>query len=136
MRGRFFPGLWTATTILGWVGLASVVTLTQPDMATNQILFFGLLFFTTFSSAGLAAYGLSYQLFTWRRFQGDVARACWQGLPVGLFITIVAWLQSLRLLSWSLGGTLLGLLVVLEFLAWPKGASEVSKHLTHEEDRD
>ena len=134
MQQRVLLSFWTLATITGWCGLGAVVTMTQPDTMTNQVLFYGLLFFTTGSSAGLAAYGLSYRLFTWKRFQGDMARAWGQGLPIGFFATIVAWLQSLRLLNWPLGGTLLGLLVVVEFLVWPKGISEMSGHLAHKEE--
>lgn len=106
----------------GWGALGSLVAFTGPEEGTNELLFFVFFFTTTSSATTVAAYGLSFRFFSLKRYQGNLGRALLQGMPLGLLATVVAWLQALRLLTWEAGLTLLGVVVLLELLVFPRAA--------------
>ncbi|MFH1485682.1 MAG: hypothetical protein ABIH46_06400 [Chloroflexota bacterium] len=108
----------------GWGAMAYLIVFTGPEGGTNELLFFILLFTAISSTTTLAAYRSSFRLFSLKRHQGNLGRALLQGIPLGLFVTIVAWLQALRMLTWEAGATVFAVVVILELLLLPRSASQ------------
>lgn len=112
-RLRAFLPAAVTLMIIGWGGLALVVTLTQPNGGTRWLFFF---------CAVLALSGtfLPVMAYLNQRFpslppptRGVVLR---QALWVGIYVPTIAWLQAGRVLTMTLALLLLGGLGLIEIL--------------------
>jgi len=98
--------------ILSWVGMLSVVQL--PISSTTKTLFFGLLFAAvTTTMMPVVAY-LNARFGKCRDTRVYRVRFVRQSIWVGLFVTVVAWLQARRMLEATVGVILLAVLVLIE----------------------
>ena len=100
-------------------GLAYAVVSTSPDDLVHRVALFGALFAAASSTAMLVAYVLSFRMYVFRRFHGDMARSAMQAIPIGMAVAVAAWLQSMRALSVVSGVILLLILTVAEYVTLP-----------------
>lgn len=114
--------LWLAA-VTSWAAIGLLVTFSGPEEGTNELLFFVLLLVASSSTTTIVAYTVSFRVFALKRYQGSLVRAVIQGVPVGLFVAMAAWLQALRLLNWDAVLIALGIVFVLELLLLPRGAT-------------
>ncbi|MBI2303536.1 MAG: hypothetical protein HYU86_02150 [Chloroflexi bacterium] len=99
-----------------WGGFGYILFREDPGSDVNRALFFLSLFVALLGSASLAAYGLSFRVFSLRRHQGWWGSALLQGLPLALVVSAAVWLQSLRVLTLGMGIVLVAMLGLAEFL--------------------
>ena len=111
----FFPILYTglAAAIIGWLGLAYVILMTDPELGPRWLFFF-LLFLAL---SGTAMPGVAYLN---RRFASDppageaviIRQSGW----IGIYGAAIAWLQLGRMLSLVLALVIALALVLFEIL--------------------
>lgn len=107
-----FSALVIATT--GSLGLAFVVTRFYPSDPVVRALFLFLLFVSTSAATvPLAAY-LNRRFARANWFKRDQRRLLREGLWVGLFVTICAYLRIYGYLNWTLAAVLAGVLALME----------------------
>jgi len=100
-----------------WVGLAYVVVELEPADLASRIAFFAALGLALLATSGLAAYGLSFTLFSDERYRGNLRRSLWQGAIVAGVGVAAALLQAGRLLTPLAGAALAGLFLIGQIAA-------------------
>jgi len=100
-----------------WVGLVYVVVELEPAKLASRIAFFAALGLALLATSGLAAYGLSFVLFSDERYRGNLGRSLWQGAVVAGVGVAVALLQAGRLLTPLAGAVLAGLFLTGQIAA-------------------
>ncbi len=98
--------------LAAWAGLAYVVLELEPGDLASRLAFFAALGLALCVSFGLAAYALSFSLFSDERYRGNLGRSLQQGaIAAGVSVAAAA-LQGSRLLT-----PLVGLALLAIFLA-------------------
>ena len=100
-----------------WVGLAYVVVELEPADLASRNAFFAALGLALLATSGLAAYGLSFTLFSDERYRGNLRRSLWQGAIVAGVGVAAALLQAGRLLTPLAGAALAGLFLIGQIAA-------------------
>ena|SRR3989304_5810361 len=111
--------LMTLLILASYCGLIFLVVRTTPDELVSRLALFAALFCAVSFTAMLVAYLLSFRLYSFRRFHGDMGRASMQAFPFGLSAVVAAWLQSMRALSWLSGLILMAVLVASAYVTLP-----------------
>ncbi len=118
MNLRWWGFLGTMVAITGAVGLQFVLTQLYPSALTQILLL--VLVFITFAAVTIPVAGYAnhrFALKTWR--QKDPARLLRQGGEAGLTAGLMAYLQLVHVLDWTIAAVLIGFFVLMEtyFLA-------------------
>jgi hypothetical protein len=117
---RRWPGwLFLLGTLAAWLYLGSLFITTSPDDPGARALVFVTIGVAGLFTATTLAYWLGIRAFQ-PQYRGDFRVAIVQGLPIGIVVLLIAWLQSLRVLSLVIFALLVGLVVTFEYLLWPR----------------
>ena len=101
--------------VVSWLSLVFIVT-NLPPVGPNVILFFLALFLAVFHSVTPLALA-GFHRFSARASGGSLAwRALRQGGSIALFVTLCAWLQTMRNLNWVTALLLLAVLLAMQVL--------------------
>jgi len=107
--------IFSATTIAvtGAAGLLFVLTLLHPSPMTKPLLL--ILLFITYGAGAVPVSAYLNQRFANRKwFQQDPNRLVRHGVETGLLIVILAYLQLIRALDWTIAAVLAGVFILME----------------------
>jgi hypothetical protein len=109
--------LWTASTLaglLGWLGVAYVVTSTDPALTVNRLAFLALLFLGLVSVLSPLAHFLHFRFTAAKSYRSNVRRSFREGGLAALFVMLCAWLRMGQALNWINALLLLSTLALVE----------------------
>jgi hypothetical protein len=110
---RLVPIIWLLTTALCWLGLIYLIYSTRPE-GVNRWLFFVAFFASIMTSSFAPAYYLNLR-FGWEYPQRvRLVRSLRESVLAGLYLSLCAWLQTIRVLNWTNALVILGILALLE----------------------
>jgi hypothetical protein len=117
--------LWTASALvglLGWLGVAYVVTSTDPDLTVNRLAFLALLFLGMVSVLAPVAHFLHFRFTAAKSYRSNARRSFREGGLAALFVMLCAWLRMGQALNWINALLLLSTLALVEVFLLVKGS--------------
>ena len=113
MNLRWWGFLATLVAVTGAAGIVFVLTQIYPSPPMQVLLLF--LLFVTVSAAAIvpaAYFNHRFAMATWRK--RDPHRLPRQGVEAGLLTVILAYLQWIRALDWTITAVLFGVFILME----------------------
>lgn len=124
MRGKVNVFLLGFASAVAWGGLGYLIFTTNPDDTNARIYVFAAILVAAFLSAATGAMLVGFRVFNEEHLRGDLQLALLQAVPPSVLLLVLAWLQSLQVLSLVIFAILFGLLVSFEYLLWPRDYEE------------